>query len=114
MAWRKVVEVGNKVLKDGSYNEVARISLPDPDADYYLSLQCRLPEGVYARVQFRRVGWGDGVTGNNPLTPPDGAATSFTHQHVIKGGGPVAFDIKPYKTAGHAVTTIIAKAIKIT
>jgi hypothetical protein len=114
----KLIRKDNVKVTAGKYNAVARITIPKPGS-YVLTFQTRLPAGRHARWQFTRVGWGadpDGrdETGPNPLTPPDGKATSFTHTHRIEGGGPVDFEIKVAGTGTVTLPYIIAKAERIT
>lgn len=115
----KVLEPSDKVLKDGVYGEVGRIDLPK-GGKFLLTLQGRLPQGSWARVEFQRVGWGndpDGrdQTGSTPWLPaPDGKATSYTHNHEIGGGGPVAYMIKPYGPGDTTkVVSLVVKALRL-
>jgi hypothetical protein len=114
----KVIEPTDKTLKDGVYGEVGRITLPN--GKYLLTLQGRMPEGSWARVEFQRVGWGDDPdgrdqTGSTPWLPaPDGKATSYTHNHEIGGGGPVAYMIKPYGPGAETtVVSLVVKALRL-
>lgn len=114
----QIVEKQNVKVIAGKYTAVARITIPKPGS-YLLTWQTRLPAGVYARIQYTRVGWGkdpDGrdETGPNPLNPPDGKATSFTHCHRIEGGGPVDFEIKVSGSGNVVLPYIICKAERIT
>ena len=114
----QVIEKQKVTVTAGRYTAVGRIVIPKPGS-FLLTFQTRLPAGRYARWQFTRVGWGsdpDGrdETGPNPLTPPDSAATSFTHTHRIKGGGPVDFEIKVSGTGSLVLPYVICKAERIT
>lgn len=116
----KVVQKDNFAVTAGKYAEAARITLGE-SGSYLLTFQTRLPKGKSGRWQFTRVGWGkdpDGrdETGPNPLTPPDGDATSFTHTHRINGGknAVVAFEIKVSGTGQVTLPYVICKAERIT
>lgn len=92
-------------VEAGAYRELGRFILP-ADGRFEPSAAIRMPDGTWARTRWVRVGWGadkDGrdETGCNPLLPaPDGKATSYTPKgHAIKGGGPLAFEIKVYGAA---------------
>lgn len=89
-------------VQTGAYRELGRITLPK-GASFQLAAAIRLPDRCWARWRFARIGWGadpDGhdETGCDPLLPaPDCKATSYEPKsHVLRGGGPVAFEIKVY------------------
>jgi hypothetical protein len=114
----QVIEKQNITIQAGKYAIVGRIDIPKPGS-FLLTFQTRLPAGRYGRWQFTRDGWGkdpDGrdQTGPNPLTPPDSAATSFTHTHRIEGGGPVDFELKVSGSGPVTLPYVICKAERIT
>jgi hypothetical protein len=116
----KVIERENVTVIAGKYNKMGTITLGE-SGSYLLTFQTRLPAGKKGRWQFTRVGWGkdpDGrdETGPNPLTPPDGDATSFTHTHRINGGkkAVVDFELKVSGTGKVTLPYVICKAERIT
>lgn len=99
-----------------------------PEGKVTLTHQIRLPEGMWAKVRFDRVGWGPGQgstgrdkTGLHPYRPhPTGAEFSDSFTHPITGRGkPVECMVKVYAIEGHKprkqrgeVVTIITSIYK--
>lgn len=103
----------------GGYVELGRIILP-ADGRFLPSAAIRLPAGTWARWRFARIGWGGDPDGHDEigcalLAPaPDGLATSHTPAgHPIKGGGPLAFEIKVYGATSVALPTVKLMASRL-
>lgn len=94
-----------------------------PSGTTTLTHQIRLPEGLWAKVRFERVGWGPGqnskgrdVTGLHPYRPhPTGAAFSDSFTHPITGTGrPIECMLKVYAIEGHAERKQAGEVVTIT
>jgi N-acetylmuramoyl-L-alanine amidase len=99
---------------------VATIDIPK-GGTYIVTLQVRMPADLTstAEADFVRLGWVDlakgDSTGNNPIPPATKNKDVWyrwrTINHVMEGGGPVAFNIIMPK--GNSKMRFVAKAVRV-